>query len=275
LLHHDAITLPDLRNILQARNMDRYGNKEELIERIVASDIKPSAVLHDLDRLKLMEMCGYVGLRVSGNKPEFIERLIDFYDDLTFEERVTHDDREDWYSNYELLASRSYSELRAKKVIVKDLDIEHMFEDATQFLFEIKLKVPCDRSRKESRSDGRLPLEDEQCILWDYKSDEGEVNLQDHLDGQFDGYMRKERESGKRPLSFLVIGPSFTQHSIKLADQDKARTNWDVALVTAEGLKHLAERWTAQEPNKPFPIRLLSRTEVIDKERAEFLLSLA
>ena len=31
----------------------------------------------------------------------------------------------------------------------------------------------------------------------------------------------------------------------------------------------------AQEPNKPFPIRLLSRIEVIDKERAEFLLSLA
>jgi hypothetical protein len=31
----------------------------------------------------------------------------------------------------------------------------------------------------------------------------------------------------------------------------------------------------ATEPNKPFPIRLLNRTEVIDKERAEFLLSLA
>ena len=48
-----------------------------------------------------------------------------------------------------------------------------------------------------------------------------------------------------------------------------------MALVTAAGLKHLAERWAALEPEKPFPVRLLSRTEVIDKERAEFLLSLA
>jgi hypothetical protein len=94
LLHHDGITLAELRTVLQKRNMDRYGNKEELIERIVASDIRPSEVLGDLDRQKLIEMCGYVGLRVSGTKPELIERLIDFYDDLTFEERITRDKRE-------------------------------------------------------------------------------------------------------------------------------------------------------------------------------------
>jgi hypothetical protein len=48
-----------------------------------------------------------------------------------------------------------------------------------------------------------------------------------------------------------------------------------VPLVTAAGLKHLADRWAAIAPDKPFPIRLLNRTEVIDKERAQFLLSLA
>ncbi len=275
LLHHDSILLPNLRTILQTRGMDRYGNKEELIERIVRSDINPSEVLGDLDRAKLVEMCGYVGLRISGTKPELIERLIDFYDDLTFEERVTRDGREDWYNNYELLALRSYAELRAKKLIVKDLEIEHQFEDATQFLFQKKLKVECDCSRKDSRADGRIPLENNLCILWDCKSVEGAVNLQDHLEGQFDGYLRKERESGMEPLSFLVIAPSFTLQSIKLAHQYKARTNWDIALVTAEGLKHLADRWVATQPNKTFPIRLLNRTEVLDKERAEFLLSLA
>ena len=41
---------------------------------------------------------------------------------------------------------------------------------------------------------------------------------------------------------------------------------------TAEGLKHLAERWAAAEPDKPFPVRLLNRTDLIDKDRAEFLL---
>lgn len=275
LLHHDSILLTDLRNTLQTRNMDRNGNKADLMERIVVSNIKPSEVLGDLDRQKLADMCSYVGLRVSGNKADLIERLIAFYDDLTFEERVTRDDRELWYNNYELLASRAYAELRAKKIITKDLEIEHQFEGATEFLFETKLHVVCDRSRKDSRADGRLPLENDQSILWDCKSVEGSVNLQDHLEGQFDGYLHKERENGKQPLAFLVIGPSFTPQSIKLAHQYKARTNWDVAMVTAEGLKHLADRWVAAEPNKPFPIRLLNRTDVIDKERAEFLLSLA
>jgi hypothetical protein len=142
-------------------------------------------------------------------------------------------------------------------------------------LFQAKLHVPCDRSRKENRADGRLPLDNDESILWDCKSVEVSVNLQDHLDGQFDGYLRKERESGKQPLAFLVIGPSFTPQSIKLAHQYKARTNWDIALITATALKHLAERWSAAEPDKPFPVRLLNKTDLIDKDRAEFLLSLA
>ena len=120
--------------------MDHYGNKADLIERIVASNIKPSEVLSDLDRQKLSDMCSYVGLRFSGTKTELIERLVAFYDDLTFEERVTRDEREVWYNNYELLATRSYAELRAKKVIARDLDIEHQFEGATAFLFEARLQ---------------------------------------------------------------------------------------------------------------------------------------
>jgi hypothetical protein len=275
LMSHDSITLTDLRNVLQKRELDRYGNKSELIERVVASEIKPSEVLADLDKDKLSAMCNYVGLKGYGAKAELIERLIDFYDDLTFLERSSKDEREVWYNSYELLASRAYAELRAKKIITKDVEIERLFEDATAFLFEARLHVACDRSQKDNRADGRLPLENDQTILWDCKSVETLVNLQDHLDDQFDGYLKKERDSGKQPLAFLVIGPVFTPQSIKLAHQYKARTNWDIALVTAEGLKHLAERWAATEPNKPFPVRLLNRTEVIDKERAEFLLSLA
>jgi hypothetical protein len=276
LMNHDGIMLTDLRSILEKHGLSKYGNKPELIERIVASDIRPSEALGELDREKLCVMCGCFGLKASGNKPELIERLIDFYDDLTF---TVHDNpkdnREVWYSNYELLASRSYAELRAKKAITKDLEIEHQFEDATAFLFQARLHVPCDRSNKDNRADGRLPLENDQSILWDCKSAEGLVNLQDYLESQFDGYLRKERENGKQPLAFLVIAPAFTPQSIKLAHQYKARTNWDVALVTAEGLKHLADRWAATELDKPFPVRLLNQTEIIDKERAEFLLSLA
>jgi hypothetical protein len=275
LMCHDAILLPDLREVLQRRGMNRYGNKPELIERVIAGGLKPSEMLSELDREKLSGMCATVGLKSSGAKAELVGRLIDFYDDLTFAERVTKDDREVWYANYELLAGRAYAELRAKKVIDRDLDIQTMFEAATAFLFEARLHISCERGQKENRADGRLPLENGQTLLWDCKSAEGPVNLQDHLDGQFDGYLRKEAEGGRQPLAFLVIAPSFTPQSIKLAHQYKARSNWDVALVTAEGLKHLAERWAAGEPEKPFPIRLLNRTDIIDKERAEFLLSLA
>lgn len=232
LLQHDAILLNDLRDVLIAKGLDRYGNKADLIERLVQSDIRPSDVLDQLDRQKLSQMCSHVGLRFS-------------------------------------------ADLRAKKLISKDLNTEHYFERATEFLFQVKLNVPIDLSRKDSRADGRLPLDNNQSLLWDCKSVEHAVNLQDFLDLQFDGYLRREAATGRQPLAFLVIGPAFTPQSLKLAHQYKARTNWDVALVTAEGLKHLAERWSTMEPKKPFPIRLLNRTELIDKDRAEFLLSLA
>jgi SAP domain len=275
LLSHDGITLADLRGVLAAHGLDKAGPKADLVARLAASDVRPSEVLGALDKDKLAAMCASVGLRMSGSKPELIDRLIAFYDDLTFEERVAKDERAEWYADYELLAGRRYAELRAKKVIDKDLDIQGMFEQATAYLFEARLRARCDRSYKDNRADGRVHLEDGQCILWDCKSAEVAVNLQDHLEGQFDGYLRKEKESGRQPLSFLVIGPSFTPQSLLLANQYKARTNWDVALVTAEGLKHLAERWAAAEPDKPFPVRLLNRTDLIDKDRAEFLLSLA
>jgi hypothetical protein len=276
LMSHDNLLVTNLRAALQAHGLDRAGNKADLIERIVTSGIKPSEVLSSLDKEKLSSICGCFGLKTSGAKSELIERIIGFYDDLTFEVRVSKDPREEWYANYELLARRAYAELRAKKLIVKDLDIEHMFEDATAFLFQARLHVPCDMSRKDHKADGRLPLDNNQCILLDCKSAESAVNLQDYLEHQFDAYLRRERELGKRqPLGFIVIAPAFTPQSISLATKYKATTNWDVAMITADAIKHLADRWVAAEPEKPFPVRLLIRTDLIDKERAEFLLSLA
>ena len=275
LLQNDSIKLPDLRDVLRSREMDRYGNKDELIARIVESHIRPSDVLDSLDGPKLADMCRMVALKSSGSKADRISRLIDFYDDLTFEDRTTQDEREEWYNNYELLAARSYSDLKAKKIINKDLDIEHQFEKATDFLFESKLHVSIDHKKKGIKADGRILLDNRQSMLWDCKSVEKVVNLQDHLETQFDGYLRKEAASANQPLAFLVIGPAFSPHSLKLCHQYKARTNWDIALVTAEGLKRLAELWSSSSPGKRFPIRLLNRTDLIDKEKAEYLHSLA
>jgi hypothetical protein len=275
LLSHDGIKVSDLREILVKKGLEKSGAKQDLIERLCHSSVGPKEVLGFLDKETLSKMSGTFGLKQSGAKADVIDRLIAFYDDLTFEERITKDEREVFYANYEFLANRSYAELRAKKIIAKDLHTEHLFEDATGFLFDVKLKVPMQRATKENRADGKLNLEGNQCILLDCKSVETAVNLQDHLESQFDGYLRKEREAGGQPLAFFVIGPAFTPNSLNLAYQYKARTNWDIALITAEGLKYLAERWSAMAPEKPFPVRLLNRTEIIDKDRAEFLLSLA
>ena len=62
------------------------------------------------------------------------------------------DEREALYADYELLAGRAYAELRAKKVITRDLDIQTLFEVATAFLFEARLHAACDPSRKENRA---------------------------------------------------------------------------------------------------------------------------
>ncbi len=275
MLSHDFVLLADLRTILQNRGMDRYGNKDVLIERVASSDIQPSEVLSSLDRSKLSDMCRHVRLKSSGNKPELISRLIDFYDDLSFEERETKDAREEWYHDYELLASRRYSDLRAKKLISKDIEIEHKFEQATNFLFQEILNVRIDVSRKVTKADGRILLAGKDVILWDCKSSEGPVNLQDYLESQFDFYVRTEREKGFHPLAFIVIGPTFSSDSIRLAHRYKARTNCDVALITAAALKELSERWEAMNTDKPFPVRLFNRTEVIEEEQVTFLLSLA
>lgn len=275
LMQHDCITVADLREILIAHNMDRYGAKAELIERIANSHIQPSRVLSCLDRAKLSDMCRLVGLTSSGKKEDLIGRLVQFYDDLTFVPRESADEREEWYNNYELLANRAYADLRAKKLISKDLDIEHQFEQATDFLFDELLNLTIDNTRKVTKADGRILLDDRRVILWDCKSSESPVNLQDFLESQFDEYLRKEREKGFDPLALAVIGPAFTPNSIKLAHQYKARTNWDIALVHADALKHVAEHWLATDTEQPFPIGLFNRTELIDKDRSEFLISLA
>ena len=76
-------------------------------------------------------------------------------------------------------------------------------------------------------------------------------------------------------MNRIAHGPSFTSQSIKVAMKYKSQTQWAIALVQADALKYLADRWSATEPNKPFPIALLNHTDVIDKEKVGFLLSLA
>jgi len=276
LLSNKAWSNEDLRDVLRSHGLDVRGNKDALIERILGSRLTPRGVLGSVGLGRLQALCREVGLVSYGNKRAVVDRLIDFYDNLTFEEQgPKRDERAEWYAAYELLAARRYSELKAQGLIEKQEDVDRAFERATDFLFQERFKANIEKKLPAKSADGKIYLsETRQVILWDCKSNEKAVNLQDHLESQFDGYMRVEARKGYQVLYFLVIGPGFTKKSAVDAKKYKMATNWDVPLVTASALKRMAEKWHEAKPDDPFPLGLLNLTEIVDDNKADELLSL-
>ena len=273
LLDNKAWSNPDLRRVLEKNGLDRHGNRAEKTERILGSRLTPSQVLGALGLGMLQALCREVGLVSYGTKDDIIARLIGFYDNLTFEPIVDRDQRAQWYAVYELLAARKYSELKAHGLIDKQEDVDRAFERATDFLFEKRLNLSIEKKLPVKAPDGKVYLPRKQVVLWDCKSNEREVNLQDHLEPQFDGYMRTEAREGYQVLYFLVIGPRFTARSLVVARKYKMATNWDVPMITAGALKRIAEKWHAAKQEQPFPTGLLNLTDLIDDGRADELLS--
>lgn len=275
LLNNKAWSNADFQQVLRSHGLQSSGSKAERTARIVASRLTPSQLLATAGVSKLQTLCREVGLVSHGSKAEIISRLIGFYDNLTFEPVLERDERGQWYAAYELLASRKYSELKAQGLIEKQEDVERAFEKATDFLFENRLKLIIEKKLPVKSADGKIYLRDQrQVVLWDCKSDEREVNLKDHLESQFDGYMRTERGRGYQILYFLVIAPRFTKGSLVVAQKYKMATNWDVALIKASALKRMAEKWHDAKPEQAFPLTLLNLTDLVDDDRADDLLSL-
>jgi len=274
LLQNRAWSNDDFRRVLRTHGLDAGGNKADMISRILHSRLTPTQLLASASVSKLQAVCRAVGLVSYGSKGDIIARLIEFYDNLTFEPIVERDERAQWYAAYELLAARKYSELKAQGLIEKQEQVDPAFEKATDFLFEKRFHLNPVKNLPVRAPDGKLSLPQRQVVLWDCKSDERAVNLQDHLDSQFDKYMRAEASQGNHVLYFLVIAPRFTANSLRIARKYKMATNWDVPLVTARALKRMAEKWHNAKPNQPFPVGLLNLTDMIDDDRADELLSL-
>ena len=274
LLNNKAWANADFRTVLRSSALDTRGNRAEMAERVLASRLMPSQMLEAQGIGKLRALCREVGLVSYGNKSQVIKRLLGFYDNLTFKPVVERDERAQWYAAYELLAARKYSELKAQGLIEKQEDVDKAFEKATDFLFEKRLRAGIEQALPVKSPDGKIYLPGKQVVLWDCKSDERAVNLQDHLESQFDGYMRTEAREGHQVLYFLVIGPRFTPKSLTVARKYKMATNWDVPLVTASALKRMGEKWHGAKAEQPFPLGLLNLTDMIDDDRADELLSL-
>lgn len=200
-----------------------------------------------LDVAMLSTWCGDLGLMVSGNKATLIQRLLEYYDNMRRIEVKTEDERENLVPVYGQLAARDLRFLRANNVIEKDLDCEHLFEDATNYLFEkLLLNKPLTLTGTE-HPDGKLSFKD-RYIMWDNKSKETAVNLKDHIQ-QFDRYIKA---SEKEVAVFMVIAPEFTAQSVQECVDYALNNDTQILLITAEELKTVAETWAKKHPGEMF-----------------------
>ena len=220
---------------------------------IILKTIQPSNLLggfsprDGLDVVMLQNWCADIGLMVSGNKASLIERILEYYDTLRKIEVKSTDERETLIPYYEMIANRDLKNLRANGVIDKDLKCEHLFEEATNYIFEkMLLNKPLTLTGTE-HPDGKLSFKDK-YIMWDNKSKESPVNLKDHIQ-QFERYIKT---SDKDVVVFIVIAPCFTPQSVQECVAFSLNNDTQILLITAEELKTVAEKWSKNHSGEMF-----------------------
>ena len=222
--------------------------KDVIMKFVLPSNLLGGFSLRDgLDITMLSAWCGEIGLVVSGNKASLIERILEYYDNMRQIEVKSTDDREKLLAFYEQLAGRDLKYLRANNVIDKDLQCEHLFEDATNYIFEkMLLNKPLTLTGTD-HPDGKLSFKDK-YIMWDNKSKETQVNLKDHI-LQFERYIK---DSDKDVAVFMVIAPDFTQQSVQECVDFALNNDTQILLITANELKTVAELWEKKHTGEIF-----------------------
>lgn len=223
------------------------------LKTTIRKNIKPSNLLggfsprDGLEVTMLSNWCNELGLIVSGTKNSLIGRILDYYDSVRRIELKTEDTRERLIAVYNELAARDLKFLRANNIIEKDLQCEHYFEDATDYIFEkMLLNKPLTLTGSD-HPDGKLSFKDK-YIMWDNKSKESAVNLKDHI-SQFDRYIKT---SDKDVVVFMVIAPEFTPHSVQECVDYSLNNDTQILLITAQELKTVAELWSKKHKGEIF-----------------------
>lgn len=223
------------------------------IKKIILNNIKPSNLIggfsprDGLDSSMLSNWCSELNLIVSGTKNSLIARILEHYDNIKRIEIKTEDTREKLVSVYNELASRDLKFLRTNNIINKDLQCEHFFEDATNYIFEkMLLNKPLTLTGTD-HPDGKLSFKDK-YILWDNKSKETPVNLKDHIQ-QFNRYIEN---SDKEVAVFMVIAPNFTEQSVQTVVDYSLNNDTQILLITADELKTVAELWRKKHRGEIF-----------------------
>ncbi|MGI6265198.1 MAG: hypothetical protein ACOYJY_07030, partial [Acutalibacteraceae bacterium] len=239
-------------NVTIPRNPNLTQLKELVLKNLTAHNLIGGFSANDgLSRSTLIDWCASLEINSHGTKPELITRIINYYDEIKQIQLSEEDEREILFHYYAELASRNLAVLRQQGIISKDLECEHKFEIATNYIFEKVFKIkPLIMSGTE-HPDGILSFNDK-LIMWDNKSKESDVSLTEHIK-QFDRYIK----NSTKPVSvFMVIGPSFTEDSQKECARYAMTNDTIILLITAEELKTLAETWAKNHADDTEPLPL-------------------
>ncbi|MCF8057644.1 MAG: hypothetical protein K9K37_13535 [Desulfocapsa sp.] len=276
-LMHETLSTDQLRSALKYMNLPLSGSKVERSERLLMAGCKPSEILSSLRNEELAEICKKLkGVGVSGTKSEKIDKIIQYYDGLTVKKvKDAEDPRAIWYEYLVELAHRDNQNLYSQNLIRHDREMESGFEQGTRYLFEEKLGFPLIEMPGNEHADGGVSFPNGEILLWDNK---GKESVYEFPKAHFDQFKKYIRESVKRVNVFLIIVPQIGNSAkigaIKL--KNVCETDTDVALVTAEDLKWVAENWQKYSKSEKFSLQVFNMTGILDrrtlKERIEVFL---
>jgi len=198
-----------------------------------------------------------------------VKRIIDYFDSLITEEPEPSDDpRAIFYQYFVEFAARDNKNLYQRKLIKHDKDMEAGFEEGTRYLFETKLGCRLVEMPGTEHADGCVEFPNGDILLWDNKGKESVYTFpKAHLD-QFRRYIR---ESARRVNLFLIVVPAYDPstrlQAMKL--RHATLTDTDVALITAEDLKWLAETWPKMSSKGRFNLEIFNTTGLLDRATLE------
>jgi hypothetical protein len=264
--------MPELKEVMVYLNLNKTGTKEELVKRTLITGIQPSEVLNLLSNQRLTDLCKSLPkIKSSGSKDEKIQRIITYFDQLAnISAGVGEDGRELYYNYFEYLARLDMANLLSKKVIKNEGDAALAFERATHYLFETKLHHTAIHQNGTEHADGCLQFNPKgDLMMWDNKAMmNGNYTFPNDHFRQFKRYIMDSAVRGARVTCFLIVVPeiedSAKENAVKLKYESGSDT--DVAIISAETLKWLAEDWKTNNPEKPINLEIFNTTGVLSKE---------
>jgi hypothetical protein len=133
---------------------------------------------------------------------------------------------------------------------------------------EVKLGCTLIEMPGTEHADGGVEFPNGELLLWDNKGKESTYTFPKAHQDQFKRYMR---ESVKRVNAFLVIVPSY-EPSVRLQAmklKHDSTTDTDVAVISAEDLKWVAEHWQDYSQSGQFSLEVFNTTGVLDRSSLE------